>query len=331
MPMQPSPAMFALLDRAYLLVGGMCVFGGPPVAAGDHFAVHGLPCPEGTPVAEHMLEVKGWRAQGCRREAPFSGTKTASTADVHWQSKWEAACWHQVNRHTIHIQIAQLAAAPHAVHELVPNEASNCRRCSCTCPQVVSDPLLLSQLLSSLKTSASKAAAAGAPAPAYSSESEVPVAVIGSLGLDTPGQPQRAKSSGDMGAVEDSELGKQARLPHNDKPAAAAAGRRSRLWHELAVLFWRTLVDILRNPSLLLLHWGMAVGMGLLMGAVFWGVQLDIAGVQNRGGGQFSKRPWVACFAPCAVGSSAQHAQPGLLASNLLHHAACHRKSSQES
>jgi hypothetical protein len=33
-----------------------------------------------------------------------------------------------------------------------------------------------------------------------------------------------------------------------------AAPRRS-LSRELAVVFWRTLVDILRNPSLLLLHW----------------------------------------------------------------------------
>ena len=56
---QPSPAMFSLLDRAYLLAGGACVFAGPPVAAEAAFASWGLPCPPGAAVAEHMLEVGG--------------------------------------------------------------------------------------------------------------------------------------------------------------------------------------------------------------------------------------------------------------------------------
>jgi len=46
-----------------------------------------------------------------------------------------------------------------------------------------------------------------------------------------------------------------------------------RLWRELAVVFGRTLADILRNPSLLLLHWLMALGMGVLMGCIFWQVR----------------------------------------------------------
>lgn len=80
------------------------------------------------------------------------------------------------------------------------------------------------------------------------------------------------------------------------KDAAATAGRSvrqraagcgqgsGRLSRELAVLYWRTLVDILRNPSLLLLHWVVAVGMGLLMGFIFYDVGLDISGAQNRAG-----------------------------------------------
>ncbi len=54
---QPSPAMFSLLDRAYLLAAGTCVFSGLPDAAEAHFAAHGLPCPVGSAMAEHMLEV----------------------------------------------------------------------------------------------------------------------------------------------------------------------------------------------------------------------------------------------------------------------------------
>lgn len=54
---QPSPAMFNMLDRAYLLAGGACVFCGPPTAAEAHFAAHGMPCPVGAAIAEHMLQV----------------------------------------------------------------------------------------------------------------------------------------------------------------------------------------------------------------------------------------------------------------------------------
>lgn len=59
---QPSPPMFALLDRAYLLAGGVCVFTGPPAAVRPRFAALGLPCPAEEAPAEHMLEVgrDGW-------------------------------------------------------------------------------------------------------------------------------------------------------------------------------------------------------------------------------------------------------------------------------
>lgn len=59
---QPSPPMFALLDRAYLLAGGVCVFAGPPDAVRPRFAALGLPCPAEEAPAERMLEVgrDGW-------------------------------------------------------------------------------------------------------------------------------------------------------------------------------------------------------------------------------------------------------------------------------
>lgn len=53
---------------------------------------------------------------------------------------------------------------------------------------------------------------------------------------------------------------------------------------ELAVLFWRAGLDIARNPSLLLLHWAMALGMGIFTGCIFLNVGLDISGAQNRAG-----------------------------------------------
>ncbi|KAK9811462.1 hypothetical protein WJX72_004287 [[Myrmecia] bisecta] len=53
---------------------------------------------------------------------------------------------------------------------------------------------------------------------------------------------------------------------------------------EMAVLFWRSCTEIIRNPTLLALHCGMSVAMGLLAGGIFNQLGFDIAGTQNRGG-----------------------------------------------
>eukprot|EP01025_Chloroclados_australasicus_P058017 TRINITY_DN725_c0_g2_i3.p1 TRINITY_DN725_c0_g2~~TRINITY_DN725_c0_g2_i3.p1 ORF type:complete len:1433 (+),score=116.30 TRINITY_DN725_c0_g2_i3:171-4301(+) len=52
----------------------------------------------------------------------------------------------------------------------------------------------------------------------------------------------------------------------------------------LAVLFWRTGIEMIRNPTLMLLHWIMGLGMGLVVGLVFLDVKDDISGAQNRAG-----------------------------------------------
>ncbi|GMH35874.1 hypothetical protein BSKO_03742 [Bryopsis sp. KO-2023] len=68
-------------------------------------------------------------------------------------------------------------------------------------------------------------------------------------------------------------------------------GRTMRRWRKtkmhLQVAFWRGFVDIVRNPVLLLAHWLMAVVMGLGLGFIFYDVQKDFAGAQNRLGGFF--------------------------------------------
>lgn len=56
---------------------------------------------------------------------------------------------------------------------------------------------------------------------------------------------------------------------------------------QMAVLFWRTGTDIIRNPALLLLHWIMALGMGIFVGCIFFDAGYDISGAQNRAGGVF--------------------------------------------
>ena len=47
---------------------------------------------------------------------------------------------------------------------------------------------------------------------------------------------------------------------------------------QMAVLFWRSYVDIIRNPTLLRLHVAIAIAMGLLTGFVFWNLELNNVG-----------------------------------------------------
>jgi ABC-type multidrug transport system ATPase subunit len=56
---------------------------------------------------------------------------------------------------------------------------------------------------------------------------------------------------------------------------------------QLAVMFWRTSMDIMRNPTLLFLHVGIAAVVGILNGAIFYQVEPDFSGVQNRMGATF--------------------------------------------
>ncbi len=60
------------------------------------------------------------------------------------------------------------------------------------------------------------------------------------------------------------------------KGSGANSGRlhRRSLGHELGVLFWRAGADMLRTPGLLLLHLALAVLSGLLVGLIFFRLQV---------------------------------------------------------
>ena len=118
---------------------------------------------------------------------------------------------------------------------------------------------------------------------ASSSNSSSPAAVTG-----TPSSTEDAESGG-MASLENNEKQQQQQQSdpdgdgHRHSRAAAAAG----ISRELSVLFWRAWADIRRNPILLLLHWGMGIGMGLFTGCIFFAVGFDISGAQDRLGGCF--------------------------------------------
>lgn len=51
---------------------------------------------------------------------------------------------------------------------------------------------------------------------------------------------------------------------------------------EVAVLFKRTLTEILRNPALLTMHCLVSAVVGLFCGGIFWHLDTSNVGAQNR-------------------------------------------------
>ena len=68
-------------------------------------------------------------------------------------------------------------------------------------------------------------------------------------------------------------------------PVRQAIISRPGILCQISTLVWRTGLEMFRNPSLIILHWLLALGMGIFVGCVFWQVGLDTSGAQNRAGG----------------------------------------------
>ena len=170
---QPSPAIFSMLDRVYLLALGRCLYDGAPGGAESYLKARGLSMPPGDGIAEFMLEC-------------------ASDNQV----------------------VDRLAA----------------RR-----------------------------------------EGKLPI----NAGEDAGGVKDIEGATEDGSADSPLDAIKHSALTHRDASIVT----------ELATLTWRNGLDIVRNPTLILLHWLLALGMGIFAGCVFFQVGLDTSGAQNRAGG----------------------------------------------
>ena len=135
--------------------------------------------------------------------------------------------------------------------------------------QVVSDPAQLAQLLQAGDKVGQYDCQLAVPDAAPAATPAAPTTVI-------PNPPDVLRTTGADGVS-----GVVAAAPAQPARRGAAG---SHLPRELAVLFWRTAADTARNPSLLLLHWALALATGVLLGAIFWQVDSDMSGIQNRGG-----------------------------------------------
>jgi ABC-type multidrug transport system ATPase subunit len=207
---QPSPAMFNLLDKVYLLSKGRRMYAGSPGGADEMLAAAGLPCPVGTAMAEHLLEVTSDPKQ-LPLLSDYVSKKKLSAID-------DDAC------------VGSSGSSDGGVMSSSNKEGGN----------------------SPLQTRLNSRRVGHAPA----------------LPPSPPPPPPSTTTS-------------------NNSTTSFTETRQGKLSRRLAVLFWRTAVDIIRNPTLLLLHWAMSLAMGVFVGCIFWQVGLDISGAQNRAGGLF--------------------------------------------
>ncbi|GAA5809512.1 hypothetical protein MFLAVUS_002921 [Mucor flavus] len=55
-----------------------------------------------------------------------------------------------------------------------------------------------------------------------------------------------------------------------------------RFYHEVSLLSSRTFINLYRNPFLFFAHFGFSIVLAVLLGSLFWQVDVDLSGVQNR-------------------------------------------------
>ena len=193
---QPSPAMFDLLDRVFLMARGHVLFSGAPTSAGAFFEAAGCAAPRGTALAEHMLTA-------------------------------------------------------------------------------VSDPSLRDPLVAHVLSSRRSKEAAARQVGGFSVGAGS-TAAVDLEGGNSPSSPSPSPSPSP-----------ERRHGGGASTASTVPPARTPFSRELAVLFWRTLTEIVRNPALLMMHCGMGAAMGALCGGIFFGLKFDIAGAQGRLGAAF--------------------------------------------
>lgn len=258
---QPSPDMFGQLDSVLLLARGHLVFSGPPGAVPAYFTAAGAPCPPGRPAAEHMLHAVSepdslaalleYAQQG---DAPTCITTSGSSSSSRRGSGGSedggspgASSSRAASSHSLDA-VGDGAARDQQGFESVELRSSRGGGAGPVGEGTESQDALSGSGYHSFRDAASSAAAAEAGAAAGD------------------------KTAAANGSMADAEVrlhplapGQQPRPQKGMRYACMAQAR------EFAVLFWRTLTDVRRSPTMLLLHIGVAVGMGLLVSG-WWGV-----------------------------------------------------------
>ena len=241
---QPSKDMFFALDTVILMGHGRILYGGRPEEVESTLAAAGVPCPPGTAVAEHMLQLASSPAdimtmlKSGEKTGGLGGSSTAAAAAVGGGG----------------------GAAGVATRKATTTGAG---------------------AAAVVRTGTSNHPGSNRPGSAASSHDVM---------FDEQASPESEDVSELMEAAsppEERALGLGDTPSNNSNNSSTLDRRTAGFARQLAVMFWRTSIDIIRNPSLLMLHVLIAAVVGVIIGAIFYQLQPDFSGVQNRLGGTF--------------------------------------------
>jgi hypothetical protein len=275
---QPSREIFGSLSRVLLLANGRTAYSGPPDAVARTFAAAGLPLPAGAAPAEHMLSVVSrpaslaalLRHSAAAGTGVFVGSSNGSPngkggvnggvngvngGPVQRKGSSSSSNWDDtgVNPRAAGDQGGVVVTNP-AAAAAVADEAGcvidvHAGQRQPGGGRVSGSSLGSSELLEAAAAAGAAAAGGGAGASGSSGGSD-----LGS-----------SSSSGALAALGNSGGG----------GGGGGAAARVREWagaqrRECSVLFWRAFVNIRREPRLLLLHWLVAVVLGIVVGLIFF-------------------------------------------------------------
>lgn len=252
---QPSHDMFYSLDAALLMAHGRLLYQGPPSEAATWFAARGMPCPPGAAMAEHLLAIAS---------DPVSIRTILIAKDDLGQDKqplpFEAASAADSNHGELFSPLSDKPSPPTEGEDATDGES----------------PVTVVKHTNEQGNGKEEDFKKRFAALSLNNEEETNGASLSSLQLTATAFELEKKT----GTAMSTPLA-------GSSPQRSHAIRRPGFSRQLAVMTWRTGVDILRNPTLLRLHLGIALLMGLATGAVFWQLDSSNVGVQNRMGGTF--------------------------------------------
>eukprot|EP00877_Chromochloris_zofingiensis_P006636 jgi/Chrzof1/2225/Cz11g07110.t1 len=271
---QPSPDMLLLLDRVMLLARGHVLYAGPPGGVDAHLAAAGVPRPPRRAIAEHML-VAASKTKYIKMILEYvrNHGRQGSTAEST-DSEQGVDGVDRVNAGAISSLGGGQAAVEHQDVEMggVFDKRTRFRTCQDhvpknTAPDTAADRV--GQDTVSQKDQSSQHAVTWADENAHAR---------GAKGH------QKRDSCPEYGSG-----GKQRRRGGHHGHAGLHHIKHCilRFVRELAVLFKRSVKDMIRTPALLLMHVALAILTGLVVGLIFLNLQADFSGVQNRAGAMF--------------------------------------------
>ncbi|KNE55746.1 hypothetical protein AMAG_01623 [Allomyces macrogynus ATCC 38327] len=303
---QPRSDIFTMFDQLLLLSKGHMMYSGPALAAGNHFANLGFPCPAGYNIADFLIDLTmgpgGGRTSSARSGGNGGDADASASSDTLDQSGSADA-------------VPLLHGANDDENVIGPMRPSSPVLPANSDVSSESDEYWENQLGAGPGTplrNAGNPPNGRAGSPGSGNPLDERSRRLAQLFLDSPagrGLDESVAVAAAMSPMAATPLMATPLLgnlagPASSSPAApmepltapvpgtmsltrrirTLADQRAPLTTQFQILGERTLKNLYRNPYLLLTHYAMAVIVALVCGVLFWHVQDDIAGFQNRMG-----------------------------------------------